>query len=212
MPNHAFYSDNSGMAQGEALSLLTRAARHDVVEGQLKQAAEDAAERIAANMILPLELGGTRLTMERSVYFCELCRTDRHVVLNGWMYALFGLQDYQDWQPNVDIAQVLADSLDTLRREAIRYVLPSGWSLYDNHGRVASPFYHRLHIALLDAQARLSPARPFDDVLADLGRADTRWNRIRFTALKVKDKVFDTSRHTTSGRFAARACSTQEAA
>jgi heparosan-N-sulfate-glucuronate 5-epimerase len=198
LPQHAFYSDNSGMAQGEALSLLIRAVRHAELDDKMLAAAKDVADRIAENMIRPLEQGGTLYQSEHGIYFSELCRKDRHVVLNGWIFALFGLRDYCDGRPSDRFRHVLDASVETLGREISQYILPSGWSLYDNRGRVTSPFYHRAHMVLLDAQFRLSGHRCLAETLNLLRLADTPVNRWWYTANKIKDKLLDRSRYVTA--------------
>jgi hypothetical protein len=204
MPTLAFHSDNSAMAQGEALSLLARAVRYDAVSGALQQEAESVADRIVANMLLPLNEGGTRCDREGSVYFCELCCVEPHIIVNGWIFALFGLQDYCDWKSDVLARTALETSLDTLQREVSCFLLPSGWSWYDNRGRIASPFYHHLHIALLEAQARLSNSLPLAEAVDQMRRGNTVWNRARYTAAKVKDKLLDNISYATSASISIR--------
>lgn len=201
LPRHKFHSDNSGMAQGQALSLLARAIQHDLVDADRIPQAEAAIERIVANMLLPLDRGGTRLEVGGSTYFCEQCRVEPYVVLNGWIFAVFGLHDYFRWHPNDARKSVLDATLATLAREAGRFLSAGGWSRYDDADRVASPFYHRLHIAQFDALCRLFDEPAFHEILFRLQQADTRWNRWRSAAGKVKDRLVGSSRYTTSARI-----------
>lgn len=211
LPTEPFHSDNSAMAQGQALSLLIRAVRYEFVDGAAKYAAEEAIDRIAANMLQTVGRGGTRLDVGPAVYFCEICRSDDYVVLNGWIFALFGLHDYVEWRQDDQARGVLEKSRDTLQRVACEYLLPCDWSFYDNHSRISSPFYHRLLIALVDAENRLATGQCYAEILLRLRRADTRWNNLWFIANKVKDKLFDSSLYATSGPYRAEQTPSQAA-
>ena len=73
--------------------------------------------------------------------------------------------------------------------------------MYDDAGRVASPFYHRLHIAQFDALSRLFAEPAFSATLQCLQQADTRWNRWRSAAGKVKDRLVGDAHYATSARI-----------
>ena len=201
LPRHEFHSDNSGMAQGQALSLLARAIRDHAIDGELRAQAESAIGRAVENMLLPLDRGGTRLAIGGSTYFCEQCRVEPYVVLNGWIFAVLGLYDYFQWQSDDTRKSILDATVATLAREAGRFLCPNGWTLYDDAGRVASPFYHRLHIAQFDALSRLFAEPAFDATLERLQQADTRWNRWRSAAGKVKDRFIGDAHYATSARI-----------
>lgn len=201
LPRHEFHSDNSGMAQGQALSLLARALRYEVLDGELRSQAEAAIQWIAGNMLLPLCRGGTRLEVDNCTYFCEQCRVESYVVLNGWIFAVFGLHDYVTWKADNSCTSILDATVATLAREAETFLCDNGWSFYDDAGRVASPFYHRLHIAQFDALAQLFEDPAFGAVHHCLQQADTRWNRWRSAAGKVKDRLVGSSHYTTATRI-----------
>jgi heparosan-N-sulfate-glucuronate 5-epimerase len=82
-------------------------------------------------------------------------------------------------------------TLETMRRVLPTYCLPGGWSYYDNMGRISSPFYHDLHIAMLDAMYRLTGEPEFDKYKNVFSKSNSRFNRIRYTLNKIKDKLLD---------------------
>ena len=79
-----------------------------------------------------------------------------------------------------------------------RYCLPGGWSIYNSEGRISSPFYHDLHIALLDAMFRLTAKDAFRDYAQSFRRANGGLNRCRYTLLKMWDKLTDAHSYTVS--------------
>ena len=61
------------------------------------------------------------------------------------------------------------DSLNTIIR-ALPKFNNSYWSMYDNSGKIASPFYHNLHIAQMQAMYELTGIEIFDQYA-------NRWKR-----------------------------------
>lgn len=197
-PDAAFYSSNSGMAQGEALSFLTRVVQYELVPPRLIEQCAALLRPIFENMIRPVHAGGTSLSVGEDLYFVELCRQDATIILNGWIYALFGILDYARFS-NDDRAQLmLKQSFLTLEKDLDQYIMNSGWSYYNNRGRVASPFYHSVHIALLEALAKLFRSEPLEYGRQRLCAGEHFTNRAAFTLRKIKEKLCDTTSYTTS--------------
>lgn len=80
-------------------------------------------------------------------------------ILNGFIRATWGVYDY--WLATGEEAarQLFGATISTLRRNLEKY--DAGfWSLYDLAGTrlkmLASPFYHRLHVAQLGVLHRLT--------------------------------------------------------
>lgn len=131
----------SAMAQGEGASLLIRAYREF---GDVKYLA--AAEKAINFMILPVEEGGTARYSGREITFLEY--TNRPIVLNGWIFSLFGLYDYLIINDDTKIRDIFDRSIKTLCSNLSDF--DAGyWSKYDNSKMIASLFYHNLHIAQL---------------------------------------------------------------
>ncbi len=133
----------SAMTQGQAVSVLVRAFSESGQQAYLR-----AAERATALMLKPLEQGGTSreaaggLVLEEGPY--PSCRA----ILNGWIFALFGLYDLELAAGSGLVSKELESTVNTLTQWLPQY--DAGfWSRYDLSGHLASPFYHRLHQAQL---------------------------------------------------------------
>ena len=138
-PEHPY----GAMCQGEGVSVLTRAWRESADGRYL-----EAARRAVDFMLKPVEAGGTALYAEESLQLLEY--THRPAVLNGWIFALFGLYDWTLVCDEAGYQQQLEQTVGALEK-----ALPSFdngyWSIYDLEGRISSPFYHNLHIAQMTA-------------------------------------------------------------
>jgi hypothetical protein len=148
----------SAMAQGEAASVFVRAA---LTLGDERFA--DAAERA----IQPLVTEGSSIvaqTPEGPVLQEYPTQPPSHV-LNGWMFALWGLYDVarlaeRGGGTGSEAHGAFLEGTTALVRRVDLYDAGLGWSRYDLYPHrlthVASPFYHRLHVALLNATADLT--------------------------------------------------------
>jgi heparosan-N-sulfate-glucuronate 5-epimerase len=170
----------SGMAQGEAASLLVR------VHGETgDDALAEAALRGLGPLRVPSAEGGVLASLEGGPWFEEYPTEPASMVLNGGMFAIWGVRDVAVGLGDSDAAQLFESAVDALAAGIGRWDL-GYWSRYDlyPHKRVnvASNAYHQLHIdqltamnaiasrpALVDAEARfrryharrLSHARAF---------------------------------------------------
>jgi heparosan-N-sulfate-glucuronate 5-epimerase len=199
-PAYQYHSSNSGMAQGEAMSLMIRVVRSGLLcESEVEETSK-SVESIFRNMVLPVESGGTLLRNGKRAYFCEACRRDGHWVMNGWIYAVFGLLDYCIWSGNRLGYTLLEEMLASLRAEIPGFLLPDGWSRYDNAGRIASPFYQRLHANLFEALGLLFGDDLFAETSLRLRRGETNLKIAKYTLRKVFDRVRESESHSTSKR------------
>lgn len=156
--NFFFYSPDTpygAMAQGEGASLLIRAYKES---GEKKYL--DAAKRALDFMLLPLEEGGTTNYENDRAYLMEY--TFKGMVLNGAIFAWWGLYDYvcatndSGFYKN-KLQQTLDSIIFTLPSFRNRY-----WSMYSLDGLIASPFYHNLHIAQMQAMYKLTNEEIFN--------------------------------------------------
>jgi hypothetical protein len=159
---------HSAMAQGLGVSLLVR---HGI---------GDHAARAADSLLDPR--WGLVSRGEHGPILEEYPAEPRPHVLNGWMWGLFGLYDLA--HATADIEQELREEassnfergLESLVAELPNYETGAGWSTYDRYphpiANVASPFYHRLHVEMLRATARLAPEGP---LAGDLEATADRW-------------------------------------
>ena len=138
-PEHPY----SSMAQGEGISLLLRA--HCITKDEKYL---EAAHRALAFMLKPISDGGTTAYCGEDVYFYEY--THSPLVLNGWFFSLWGVYDYWKYTGDAKAEEILNATLRTLKKKLPAYSLKY-WSKYDDGKRIASPFYHKLHIAQLTA-------------------------------------------------------------
>jgi len=164
----------SAMAQGEAVSLLVRAARAVGDDGLAA-----VAERAVAPLLDP-ELGLIAETPEGPV-LQEYPTTPPAHVLNGWIFALWGLRDASlaGRATAAKAEDAFRAGTDALSQRLPLYEVALGWSRYDLFPHplvhVASPFYQRLHAAQLHATARLRPdVRKFAETAARWDRAAAR--------------------------------------
>ncbi len=144
------------MAQGEGASLLIRAYKHTQDEKYL-----DAARKAIDFMLLPIEEGGTTKYEGENAYLMEY--TFKGMVLNGAIFSWWGLYDYV--LATGDKGKYFEAKESTLR--TIISVLPkftsSYWSIYSLDGLMASPFYHHLHIAQMQAMYQLTGGSLFSE-------------------------------------------------
>jgi hypothetical protein len=197
-PATIFLSNNSGMAQGEALSFLIRVLKYRPFEfqGDLAGQLKDQIVGIYQNMLLPLECQGTMLEREGDVYFCEFCEAGGNVILNGWIFAIFGLVDYCEWSRDSACRDCLQATLSTLKRRISAFLRPDGWSYYDEEGRICSPFYHALHISLFMALNKLTNDEEFGRAHDVMARANTIRHKVKYTLTKIADKLSDAGVYT----------------
>jgi len=139
----------SGMAQAEAISLLLRAHQHTGETVYL-----ETARRAYAVLPLPVKDGGVLAAFPDGGILIEEYPSPRGItaVLNGLLFAIFGVLEYSSYLEEADAGAFLRNLLDSLRANIERYDC-GYWSSYDLHdtGRLSSRIYHRLHILQLTA-------------------------------------------------------------
>lgn len=146
----------SSMAQGEGASLLIRA----YIEFQ-KEKYLEAAKKAIIFMFLPKEDGGTALYKDNGIFLLEY--TCQPVILNGWIFSIFGAIDYLKIIPNDnDIKEKFNITLGTLKENLKKYD-KKFWSMYDIQDRIASPFYHKVHINQLKVLGKLTNEEVFNE-------------------------------------------------
>ncbi len=155
----------SAMAQGEGVSLLLRAYKEFGKEEYLR-----GAKKALEFMLVPIENGGTTLYRGKEIYLMEY--THKAPVLNGWIFALFGIMDYLKVdRDNTELISIYNQTVETMLNNLDKFDC-GYWSLYDMDRLTCSPFYHDLHIAQLTALYKLTGIEKFI-VYAD------KWNEYR---------------------------------
>lgn len=138
-------SPYSAMTQGEAISALVRAWILTRDQNYLS-----ATRQALVPLMRIVDEGGTRRVVQEGSILEEVPSFETSGILNGWVFSLFGLYDYLLVEENPQAKALLEDTLCALRDYLPRYNA-GYWSFYDLTGTLASPFYHRLHIAQLQA-------------------------------------------------------------
>lgn len=174
----------SALAQGQGLSVLVRAHKES---GEARYL--EAAKRAFAGFQQPIESGGVAYTDESGdLWFEEYIVSPPTHILNGFIWALWGVYDYFLATHDDSAQQLFSRGIRTLLHNLERYDL-GFWSLYEQSGTrlpmVASPFYHHLHIVQLRIMHRLTGEDQFA-VVADRWESYSRSRGNRTRALCYK--------------------------
>jgi hypothetical protein len=180
----------SAMGQGQGISVLVRAydvTKHDKYLTTAQRALEPFAYEVT-------EGGVTARLADGSVYYEEYPSQPYSHVLNGHIFALWGLYDYAIFRQDGHVRRMFEQGADTLRKFLPRYDV-GYWSRYclfpHPLPNVASPFYHDLHIHQLRALFALTEIGEFRDYADRWERQFDRWrNFTRAVYGKVRFKVW----------------------
>jgi hypothetical protein len=158
----------SALSQGQGLSLLVRA---HAESGDERYAT--AADQVFETFTRGLNDGGVTYVGDGGTWFEEALIEPTTHILNGHMWAAWGVYDYYIHTKNEEAGKLWQAAVDTTLDNLERF--DTGyWSLYDQSGRrmnmLASGFYHSLHIVQLRVMHRLTGESAFSD------RAD-QWER-----------------------------------
>jgi hypothetical protein len=150
----------SGLAQGQGISLLVRAHAETGYQRFL-----DAASGGFQSFLTNVSAGGVTFTdTSGGTWFEEYIVSKPTHILNGFIWAAWGVYDYFLATGSRDAVNLFAAAVETLRVNLDRYDL-GFWSLYEQSGTrlpmIASPFYHRLHITQLRVMHRITSEAAF---------------------------------------------------
>jgi hypothetical protein len=150
----------SGLAQGQGISLLVRAHR-ETSDSRYMQAAQQALRALQTTV----SQGGVVFVDDHGhKWFEEYIVNPPTHILNGFIWASWGVYDYWLATGDARAHQDFLDAIETLTQHLCDY--DTGfWSLYEQSGTrlkmLASPFYHRLHIAQLHVLHQLTGGQIF---------------------------------------------------
>lgn len=134
----------SSMCQSEGISVLIRAHKESKKTKYLI-----TAQKAIDFMITDVEKGGTCSYKDNNVMFQEYVYEGKDIsVLNGWIFSIFGLYDYNIYFNDEKISKLLDKSLKSLSNQLYKYDRKF-WTNYDQVRTIASPAYHDLHIKQL---------------------------------------------------------------
>ncbi|MDZ7263578.1 MAG: D-glucuronyl C5-epimerase family protein [candidate division KSB1 bacterium] len=178
----------SGMAQAQAISLLLRAHQQT---GDTKYL--QTAQKAWPVLQLPVQQTGVlnRFPDERPIieeYPSPFFLTG---VLNGFIFAIFGVHDYALYTETATARDFFDELIFSLQQNLWRY--DSGfWSYYDLKPplRLASRCYHRLHIRQLQTLFEISGTEIFKTYAESWQRyATSRRCRIKWLCHKIRQKL-----------------------
>jgi heparosan-N-sulfate-glucuronate 5-epimerase len=150
----------SGMAQGQIASVFVRAWTHT---------GDDRYADLAHRAIEPLlEPGPERLvtrTSDGPVLEEDGPSNPPGHILNGWIFALWGVRDVSIALADVNAGRLVEDTTACLVRKLPQYDV-GWWSKYSLYPHplpdLAKPFYHRLHVTQLDILHELTGLDEFE--------------------------------------------------
>jgi hypothetical protein len=164
----------SALAQGQGISALVRAYRKTGQESYL-----EAAQRAFEAFKHEIKNGGVKYTDDKGYVWLEeaIVEPPTHI-LNGFIWALWGIYDYYLVTHEVDVKQLFDDCVATLKGNLATYDI-GFWSLYEHSGTrlkmIASPFYHSLHIVQLRVMYRLTGEEVFKEFAQRWARYRQNW-------------------------------------
>jgi len=146
---------HSALAQGQGISVLVRA-HQETDDNKYQQAARNAFDTFLQNM---KEGGVTYTDGNGYVWFEEAIVSPPTHILNGFMWALWGVYDYFLHTGDQEAGRLFEQAVRTLRDNLSDFDI-GFWSLYEQSGTrmkmLASPFYHNLHIVQLQVMHKLT--------------------------------------------------------
>ncbi|HZT15002.1 MAG TPA: D-glucuronyl C5-epimerase family protein [Gaiellaceae bacterium] len=173
----------SGITQGQAASLFVRLHQET---GEPPYA--EAARLSLAPLARPTSEGGVQVLLDGLPVHEEYPTEPPSYVLNGGLFALFGLYDAGLGLSDAEALAAFEETAQAYAQSLHRWDL-GYWSRYDLYPHplvnVASSSYHHLHISQLDALARLSPLPQFP-AMRERFRAYERSRRCRGRAFAGK--------------------------
>ena len=153
----------SAMGQGEAISVLLRAETLEPSKGY-----GPAAERAGLPFLKDIADGGVVWRSGKDVFFEEIANEHASHVLNGCIFALWGLWELWKRTGDPKLEPIVSAGVDTLRRWLPQY--DTGWwtrySLLvsaDGQPHIATLKYHQFHIAQMLVLARMFDESSFEE-------------------------------------------------
>jgi heparosan-N-sulfate-glucuronate 5-epimerase len=173
----------SCMAQGQAASAFVRA--HIATE-------EDVWAEAALSAVQPLVADGERLRLVTATpdgpALEEATTNPPSRILNGWIFALWGLWDVAVGLGDADSRALFDESAKALARMLSQYDV-GWWTRYSLFPPVApdlaKPFYHTLHVTQMSALLDMTGTAVFADAAERWSAYDRLTNRVRAVASKA---------------------------
>jgi len=154
---------HSALAQGQGISVLARA--YELTKNNIyKQTATKAFKAFERKITEP---GGVTFTDDNGyTWFEELIFNPPTHVLNGFIWATWGVYDYYLLTKSQKALQLFTEAIKTLENNIQRYDI-GFWTVYHllptRLKMVASPYYQKLHIVQLEAMYRITGKEIFKE-------------------------------------------------
>ena len=181
---------HSGLAQGQGLSVLCRAYKETKDSKYY-----NSLEKVFESFLTDVQDGGVTFTDQSGNLWIEeyIMKKEPTHILNGFIWALWGIYDYWLLTSNKDIKILFDKYSKTIKDNIDRYDI-GYWSLYElsnlNINMRASIFYHKLHIVQLTILSTMTK----DKIFAHRSNywseyLNSRLNIIRATIMKIFFKI-----------------------
>ena len=174
----------SSMAQAEGSSLLCRAFYETKDEKYIEY-----AKKALDFMLIPLENGGTaNYDNDGNLVSLEESAKTK-TIMNGMIFSLWGIYDYLLCETDNTFEKKLSQAVKSLS-EMLPQFDRGYWSNYDLENRIASPFYHSLHIEQLEIMEELFPGNNFGKYERVFEKYNNSWfKRKRAFIVKAIQKI-----------------------
>lgn len=181
----------SAMAQGEAISVLLRAQSIEPANGY-----GDAAVHAAMPFGYDIERGGVVWRRGTDVFFEEIANEHAPHVLNGCIFALWGVWELRERTGSVWLDPLIENCTATIARWLDRYDT-GWWTLYSllrtagGRPHFATLKYHQFHIAQMRVLSQMFDDRTFaaaaDRWSEYVENADSRMRLLTATMRSIPD-------------------------
>ncbi|MCB6607643.1 D-glucuronyl C5-epimerase family protein [[Clostridium] symbiosum] len=161
----------SAMAQGQALSLLSRAYLIDNDNSYL-----ESMELAIQSLDISISAGGLKRSFNGNIFYEEYPTVSPSLTLNGFMFCLIGLWDYSILGKSQKADKLLKEGLKTLTN-ILPYYDDDYCSAYDlsylstSSKKIANRKYHILHIKLLQYIDNLYPQSTYKKYIKKWGKS-----------------------------------------
>jgi len=166
----------SGMSQGQALSVFTRLYEVTKEDKYLQWADKTFQSFLKINKSISAEKPWVTATDTKSYVWFEEYPTEsntQHVhVLNGFIFAIYGIYDYYLSTDSLQAENFLYGSLSTMLAYGDRFRLPGQQSYYALKYNNTAGNYHNIHIRQLRQLNKMTTDSRFSD-MADRFYLDT---------------------------------------
>jgi len=161
-----------GMAQGRFLTLFSRLYNETGDETYLEWAEKTFDSLKLLKTEDPAENWVAYIDEENFYWIEEYTVESKPVhVLNGFIFAIFGIYDYYLVTNDPKAKKLLNASITTIEHYIEEYQNPSAVSFYDLRYKPKNPFYHGVHVNQLNLLSKITGELYFKE-MADLFESD----------------------------------------